>query len=306
MPKKKTDVAVAQKTNVELFRDAVGRDDMKSQIAAALPQHMTPERMIRVAITAIQTNPDLQECSWRSMLGCVVEASQLGLEPGGVIGHAYLVPYNNRKTGYKEAQLMIGYKGLIDLARRSGDIGRITAEVVYENDKFVYTKGLDPTLVHEPAMSGDPGDIIAAYATAQLKDGTIQFHVMPVEEIHKKHRKRSQAAKQKGSPWDTDPEWMYKKTVLRQLCKLLPCSIEAQNAFGADELRDIGEMHGNQFVAPPTPAPETLGQLEEALDAKAAEPAAEAPPASGFDPEMDAQRRAAAGAEDESGQTALA
>lgn len=225
-------------------RDILSSPSMMAQLKMALPRHLNPERMIRVAVTAIQKTPKLMECSQQSLIACIVEASQLGLEPDGVVGHAYLVPYKNKNTGRMEAQLMAGYKGLIDLARRSGQIGAVNAEIVYENDEFKVVKGLNPDLIHVPNWQ-DPGEMIAAYATAKLKDGDVQFCVMARHEIDK-HRARSKA-KDYG-PWVTDYEWMAKKTAIRQLCKLLPCSIEMQSVLSKDELRDTGVMQGDDFI----------------------------------------------------------
>jgi recombination protein RecT len=163
-------------------RDTLNSPAMMAQLKLALPRHMSPERMIRVAVTAIQKTPKLMECSQQSLIACIVEASQLGLEPDGVIGHAYLVPYKNKTTGRMEAQLMAGYKGLIELARRSGQIGAVNAEIVFANDEFRIVKGLNPDLIHIPNWE-DPGEMIAAYATAKLKDGDVQFCVLSRAEI---------------------------------------------------------------------------------------------------------------------------
>ncbi len=225
-------------------RDTLSTPAMMAQLKMALPEHMNPERMIRVAVTAIQKTPKLMECSQQSLIACIVEASQLGLEPDGVVGHAYLVPFWNKKTGRNEAQLMPGYRGLIDLARRSGQIGAVNAEIVYENDEFRVVKGLNPDLIHIPNWR-DPGEMIAAYATAKLKDGDVQFCVMPKHEIDK-HRERSKS--KDFGPWVTDYEWMAKKTAIRQLCKLLPCSIEMQSVLSKEELRSAGAMQGDEFI----------------------------------------------------------
>ncbi len=143
------------------------------------------------------------------------------------------------KTGKHEVQFIIGYKGMIDLARRSGNIESIYAHVVYSNDTFEYEYGLHPKLVHKPAMT-DRGEFIGAYAVAHFKDGGYQFEFMPKEEIEKR-RKRSRAAN--AGPWVTDYEEMAKKTVIRHMWKYLPISIEIQQAVMQDETvrRDITE-----------------------------------------------------------------
>ncbi len=135
----------------------------KDQIAMALPRHLTPERMIRVAMTAVQTTPALHECTILSIAGSMVAASILGLEVSSVLGEAYLVPFNNTKTKRKECQLIPGYLGLLKLARQSGEISTVQAQPVYKNDTFAYEYGLDPYLRHVP-HGGSPdarGPVVA-------------------------------------------------------------------------------------------------------------------------------------------------
>lgn len=260
--------------NVSSVRTLLSSDGVMSQIRAALPRHLTAERMLRVVMTAVQKTPRLLECSERSLIGAVVEASQLGLEPDGVRGLAYLIPRRNRKTGGYEAQLQIGYKGLIDLARRSGQIQTITAEVVYQKDAFRVVKGLHPDLVHEPAWNEpDPGPVIGAYAVAVLKDGGVQFHVMSTKEIED-IRKRSQSAN--DGPWVTDWNWMAKKTVVKQLTKLLPSSIELHSMVAVDDERDgaIDTTARAANIAPSTDLDALTHQLK-AQDAPEPEPVEE-------------------------------
>lgn len=254
---------------------------MKDQISAALPRHLTAERMIRVVMTAVQKTPALLECSQMSLIGSIVQSSQLGLEPDGVLGHAYLVPFNNKKTGQKECQLIPGYKGLLQLARRSGEIKTIAADVVCEKDTFKFSKGLHPVLEHTPSWDESPGPIIAAYAVAELKDGGHQFEVMWLRQIEG-IRKRSKA--ETSGPWFTDYEAMAKKTVLRQLCKLLPASVELQTAVALDEHADVGISQTTGVLLdgiPDAPRPGTrlslseLTQSEKEPEPQAAQPAAD-------------------------------
>lgn len=206
-------------------------DRLKGQLQAALPKHLTPERVTRVFLTTLRQSPALMRCSPASLFGAMFQASQLGLEIGNGLGHAYLVPY---KT---EATLVIGYKGLIDLARRSGQISTIRAHEVRKGDKFTYRLGLSEDIVHEPGETRDMGDdgITHVYAVAKLKDGGVQFEVMTRQEIESV-RKRSRASK--DGPWVTDYAMMARKTVLRRLCKLLPASIEMATAIALDEQAD--------------------------------------------------------------------
>lgn len=203
----------------------------KSQIMAALPRHMTAERMMRVCNTAVQRTPKLLDCEPRSLIGAIVQASQLGLEPDGTLGHAYLIPFNNRKTGKVECQFIPGYKGLIELARRSSQISTIYSQVVHSNDQWEFCYGLDPKLAHTPT-DGEPGEVIAVYAVARLRDGGAQFEWLWRREVDA-IRKSSRAAN--DGPWVTHYEEMAKKTALRRLCKMLPTSPELTRAVALDE-----------------------------------------------------------------------
>lgn len=201
---------------------------MGPEIEKALPKHMDADRLARIALTTIRTNPKLLECSIPSLMGSVMQAAQLGLEPG-LIGHCYIIPYG------KEATFIIGYKGMIDLARRSGQIQNIYAHAVYENDEFDYELGLEPKLMHKPYLDGDRGEFVGAYAVAHFKDGGYQFEFMPKSEIEKR-RQRSATAKSSHSPWKTDYEEMAKKTVIRHMWKYLPISVEIQQQAVQDEV----------------------------------------------------------------------
>lgn len=215
----------------------------KGQIALALPKHMTPERMMRVAITAVQKQPKLLECSTISIVGAVIEASQLGLEPDGILGQAYLVPFWNNKTKSTEAQLQPGYRGLIALARRSGQVSTLYSELVYEADKFKATKGSHPTLEHEPDwFAEDRGSLVGAYAVVLYKDGTNDWEFMPMHELNRV-RDMSKSKSREGQefgPWATHPEEMYRKVPIRRLAKRLPLSPEFQRAAVLDEYVDAG------------------------------------------------------------------
>ena len=218
----------------------------RGQIAMALPKHMTPERMMRVCNTAIQKTPALLDCEPRSLMGAIIQSSQLSLEPDGVLGHAYLIPFNNRKTGRIECQFIAGYKGLIELSRRSGQISTVYAHAVHANDEFRYTLGLDPTLIHKPT-SGEPGDLIAVYAVCHLRDGGKQFEVLQRREID---AIRSQSKASNSGPWVTHYDEMAKKTALRRLCKLLPTSPELARAAALDELAEASQPQDLGFLAP--------------------------------------------------------
>lgn len=214
-------------------------DRAKTQIALALPKHLTPERMLRVALTACQKTPRLMDCDPKSVIGAVVQASQLGLEPDGILGGAYLVPYWNKKTGSYECQLIPGYRGLMDLARRSGEISSIYAEPVYEHDRFSIEYGLKRDLQHTPA-DGERGEFRGVYAVAVLRDGVgMQWVYMPKGEVEA-IRSRSQSAN--NGPWVTDYVEMAKKTAIRRLCKTLPRSVEYRDHNAAATLERASRL----------------------------------------------------------------
>ena len=212
----------------------------KQQIAVALPRHLTPERMIRVAITAVSQTPALQQCTPISIAGCIVQASILGLEPNGALGEAYLVPFSNKKTGKKECQLIPGYLGLIKLVRNSGELIMINAQPVRAKDDFDFEDGLDPFLRHKraPGSPEERGAITHYWAGAVLKGGGKQFVVMTTSEV-KAHRDKYSKAKDSG-PWVSEFDAMACKTCLRKLVKFLPKSIEAQVAVNLDERHEAG------------------------------------------------------------------
>lgn len=204
---------------------------MGPQMQAALPKHLTVERLTRIALTTIRTTPRLLECSQESLLAAVMQAAQLGLEPG-LLGQCYFVPFAGR------VQFIIGYKGLIDLARRSGQIISIAAGAIYSKDKFKYRKGFEELLEHEPNFQ-DRGELCGFYAYALTKDGGRFADVMTLQDIEK-IRGRSKAAN--NGPWVTDFEEMGKKTVVRRLAKYLPLSIEVANKIAEDEQKELGEQ----------------------------------------------------------------
>lgn len=249
---------------------------LEPQLKLALPKHVTADRFLRVAMTSIQRTPKLLECSPQSLLSSIMTAGQLGLECDNVRGEAYLLPYGT------QAQLIIGYRGLVKLARQSGEVGMIFAREVYENDEFSYQFGTAPKCEHKPALVEPRGAIIAVYAVCVFKDGTAQFDVMSRGEVDA-IRKRSRAGN--SGPWVTDYVEMAKKTVLRRLCKMLPVSVELSDAVGHDERQEVGitdvhvdlpelpamtvEPEPQPSEAEPEPDPQTVVQPEALDQAKA-------------------------------------
>lgn len=195
-----------------------------------VPKHMTPERLMRIVLTASQRNPKLAQCTPESVIGAVVNCATLGLEPN-LIGHAYLIPYKNSKTGVTECQFQIGYKGMLDLIQRSGNVQSITAHVVYENDEFEYEYGLNEILRHKPARS-NRGEAIFYYAVYKMRNGGYGFEVLSKEDVED-HRDKFSKAKTHG-PWVDNFDAMALKTVVKQMVKWMPISIDIQQSLSTD------------------------------------------------------------------------
>lgn len=204
----------------------------EGEIAKALPSVITPERFSRMAMTALTKTPKLAECTPASFVGALLTAAQLGLEPNTPLGQAYLIPFRNGRTGKTECQFQIGYKGMIDLANRSGEIQVIDAHIVYENDDFECEFGLEPKLRHKPTL-GDRGKSQLVYAMYKTINGGFSFEVMSVEECMAHGRKYSKSFN--NSPWQTAPEEMMKKTVLKKVLKYAPVRSDFIRGAEADE-----------------------------------------------------------------------
>lgn len=205
---------------------------MEGEIKKALPSVITPERFTRMVLSAISVNPKLASCTPSSFLGAMMSAAQLGLEPNTPLGQAYLIPYKNR--GIDEVQFQIGYKGLIDLAYRSGEVELVQAHIVYANDNFECEFGLEPKLVHKPADS-DRGEPVKVYAMFKTKSGGYGFEVMSMDDVDRHAEKYSQAYKSGFSPWKTNFEEMAKKTVLKRTLKYAPLKSDFVRAVVQDE-----------------------------------------------------------------------
>lgn len=237
---------------------------MSHQMMAALPKHLTPDRMIRVALNQIRKNPKLLDCSAASLFGAITEAATYGWEIGGIAGHAYLVPYKD------ECTLIPGYKGLVDLCRRSGQISTISCEVVHAGDEFSYSLGDDPHIKHKP-NDRDPGrdskPITHVYLVVRLRDGGIQRSVWSQQKIDAHKEQYSQAWKraenpQFGKPAKRDSFWhtawpaAAKKTVIRDMINrgLLPISAEyrdaVQRGMQHDDDGGVIDIGGMDFIAP--------------------------------------------------------
>lgn len=228
----------------ELFRSRTG------MIKQAAAKHLDPERMARIALVQFRRSPALLKCTGESIVAAMLTAAQWGLEPDG--RNAHLVPYG------PECTLIPDYKGLVMLARRSGEVSTISAEAVYENDLFRVRLGTDQELEHEPCLQGDRGEILAFYSAVRFKDGGTQFVVMTLDEVEEHRDRHSQAyrrANKKGgkkdSPWHTDFPEMGKKTVFRRLSKWLTLSPEFQDAVIASDREELDLVDVEAVIKPP-------------------------------------------------------
>ena len=227
--------AVTQQKKPATLQEYVQR--MSSQIAMALPANLTPERFQRIVLTAISSNPKLQACTPTSFLGAMMVSAQLGIEPNTPLGMGYLIPRKAKKGDayIDECTFQLGYKGMIDLAYRSGNIANIGAYTVYANDEFHVQFGLNPDITHVPCMT-NRGDPIAFYAYYKTKDGGFGFDVMSVDDVRKHAKQFSESVKRGwSSTWDTNFEEMAKKTVLKKVLKYAPLSTEVASKLGMDE-----------------------------------------------------------------------
>lgn len=220
----------AAKSSYKSIQDYVKA--MQGEIAKALPSVLTPERFTRMVLSAISTNPKLGECTPQSFLGAMMTSAQLGMEVNTPLGQAYLIPYFNGRAKRLECQFQLGYKGLIDLAYRSGEVSIIQAQAVYENDEFSYELGLDPKLKHIPATQ-DRGNAIAYYAVFKTKDGGYGFEVMSVADVEA-HAMRYSKSYGSG-PWQTNFDEMAKKTVLKRCLKYAPLKSDFVRGLTQDE-----------------------------------------------------------------------
>lgn len=206
---------------------------MESQFQLAMPRGAEATQLVRDALTCIRQTPRLAGCTPASVLGSLMTCAQLGLRPG-VLGHAYLLPYRDGRSGEYQAQLVIGYQGLVELAHRSGQIRSLIARTVYENDEFDVDYGLSDNLVHKPCLHGDKGNPVAYYAIAKFTTGGHAFYVIGHEEMQR-YRERNVPHGGKFGPWADHFEQMAHKTCVRQLARWMPKSTDLARALHSDE-----------------------------------------------------------------------
>lgn len=240
--KAKEQLEIKQKTVIQTI------NSMKNQIAAALPKHVSPDRLARIAMTAIRTNSKLALCSEASLLGAILQAAQLGLEPNTPLGECYLIPYGS------ECTFQLGYRGLLTIAFRSGQYRHVFAEQVYASDKFKHTKGLNPTLEHEPVypQKGNPTFYYAAYQTI---NGGGHHVVWERDKVIEHGKKYSKSYNKSDSPWQKNFDAMAKKTAIIDVLRYGPKSIELQQAMSMDNAKinidTAATLDSNEIVLMP-------------------------------------------------------
>lgn len=243
--------AKAEKKTMQAYIKA-----MEPAIKKALPSVITPERFTRMVLSALSSTPKLAECSPQSFLAAMMTAAQLGVEPNTALGQAYLLPYRNH--GQMECQFQLGYKGLIDLAYRSGEVSVIQAHTVYENDVFEYELGMDPKLRHVPAKA-DRGEAVAYYAMFKTKDGGYGFEVMSVDDVQRHAQRYSKSYGSGSSPWRSNFDEMAKKTVLKRALKYAPLKSDFVRGVAQDETIKA-ELSDEMYAVPDETVYEAEGE----------------------------------------------
>ncbi|WP_352402646.1 recombinase RecT [Pyramidobacter sp.] len=278
------------------LRSVLSGEAMRAQVALALPRHLkdNAEKYTRQMLTLMNLNPDIGKCDQGSVLGALMTASALGLELAPSLQQCYVIPRYSKKSGTMQAHFQLGYRGMIALARRSGEIKDLRAMDVCDGDEFSVDFGPGGGIVHRPLIRGRRGAAYCYYAFALLTNGGLVFDVMSREdmEAHAQAYSESYAGKYRSlSPWASDFDEMAKKTMLRRIWKLLPLSTEVLKAEAQDDGVKV--------------APDDIHVESEMLDLPASAPAALLPEddypteAEILPPETEGHMEATAEAEDE-------
>ena len=214
-------------------------DKNQTAIMRSMPKGFNYDRMCRSILFSINSNYSLAKCTATSLFISTVKGFLMGLEPNGPMGEGYLVPYRNNKKNVFEAQFIPGYRGLQNLARRSGKITECYAKAVHAKDYFEVEEGTERKIVHKPIYTSFRGEPLCFYAVFKTIDANIDFEVMSIDEIND-ICKRSKASE--DGPWVTDFLEMAKKTVMRRLLKRAPRSIELARAVEVDNQAAMGDF----------------------------------------------------------------
>lgn len=257
---KAAEAQVATRNAASTLKDAIKAN--QGGFADALPQHVSPDRFLRAALTAVNVVPKLGECTQTSVVAGLMQAAQLGLEVADVRGQAYLIPRWDGRDKCMKASFQLGYRGMIDLAARSG----ITVDVdeICENDAYDFQRGTTPKLYHKPTLS-KRGPVVAYYAVAHFPDGRApQFVIMGRDEVEEHRDKFASTKNKEGAIYGTWVEHfdaMARKTVIRQLLNYLPVSVELRESVAIDTQEAAPVQHATM-----THMPNLSAQLPEGVD----------------------------------------
>lgn len=241
------------------------------RLARTLPRGVSPQKLAASALRLVKSDPKFSQCNAAQLFGCIFNCFAMGLEPNTPTGQAYILPFNNRRSGRMDAQLIIGYQGYITIARRSGVVTALVARPVHQGDRFEVAYGLEPRLVHEPKLDAGRGEAWAYYACAKV-DGEPIFVVLTREDVDK-YRARSMS--RNSGPWVSDYDAMALKTAVRRLWTWLPHTDDIANARQLEDLQDTGRSvleAGLSDVAEAIGAEPSLAVPEDAVEAKALPP----------------------------------
>jgi recombination protein RecT len=228
------------------------------QIGKIVTQGINPQRLVRQAVTLCSENPELLKCTQQSIILGVVKAAELGLELSGPLGHAYLVPRFTKIPGTNQKAMMaifqVGWKGLVALAFRQGNVASMPVRCVHEHDRFEITFGDEQRLIHEPDFNKDRGNVIGYYAAVKYVNGGRDFEYMTKEQVCA-HRDKYGG---KGPGWSSSFDKMAMKTVLRQLCSRLSLCPEAQKQAMEEEYEELGVAPHRQISMKEAPEVQML------------------------------------------------
>ncbi len=242
---------------------------MLPKMETVLPKHIKADKMARIALTSIRKNPSLLECTPESLVAAIMECAQLGLVTDGILGHAHLIPFKDRRNERVDATVVIGYKGMIHLAMNTGRVTAVCPNVIREGDDWEYQEGDNRYLKHRPKRDND-GEPIAFYSVVLFSNGQRDFRLMWKSEVDA-IRARAPGSKRHGGPWDTDYIPMGMKSAIRQHMKYLSLSPEMDRATALDEMADAGVAQGLEFgkdaidVTPEDEQQEQLNDLKTRL-----------------------------------------
>ncbi len=239
---------------IDTLRARFDTPQFKSELKKSIQGELTPERILRVALTAAVKNEKLAQADPASWALALLTSSQLGLEPDGVHGH--LVPFWNSKRNCYEVQFMPGYQGFIQAAYKHPKVKSVMADVVYDADFFEYERGLDMKLRHKPSETDEPGELRAAYAICEIEGGGKAWVVLLPRDI-RRIKASSQSAKNDSSPWNLHTGAMWKKSAIRELAKYMPHSQALQNLIEQDDKDNNPEQYSDGVTVDIPPAPTT-------------------------------------------------